>query len=166
MSLETENNKIKNELEKKEASYKTEIEALNQKLAKYKKNFNAIVVKNDAITKEKEKVLNCMRDKGISPEQITMFVNGYDDVQVLLKKIDELEKRNNEREERYRQISINANTQYMNKEIEKVTKQYEGEKKELLKLIAQRNKEINIIKTEFSAILVELEQLKNSKIKI
>ena len=161
-NLEKEKFIMKNDFEKKENDYKNEIDNLNKKLDKYRKNYQLIVEKNENISKENEKVLNCLKDKGFDPEKIKIFVESYDDFKLLLKKIEDLEKKNLNREEIYKRICQNVNSQQLTKEIEKLSKKHEEEKRSLLKLLAQKTNEINEIKIEFNEIMVELENLKNN----
>jgi len=161
-NLEKEKFIMKNDFEKKENKYKNEIEDLNKKLDKYKKNYQSIVEKNENITKENERVLNCLKDKGFDPEKIKIFVESYDDFKLLLKKIEELEMKNLNREEIYKRICQNVNAQQLAKEIEKLSKKHEEEKRGLLKLLAQKTNEINEIKLEFNEIMLEVENLRNN----
>ena len=158
--LTTEKNEMQSQCELKENELNSEIKTLNGKLEKYKKNYKLLSTQKDNLIKENEKVLGCLQDKGITPDKILTFVKSYDEVQLLLKKIEELEKKNEDKEERYKQLCIKANTNYFNKEIENLTKKYEGEKKELLNVLSIRNKEIHVIKKEFSEIVKELEIFK------
>ena len=161
-NLEKEKFIMKNDFEKKENKYKNEIEDLNKKLDKYRKNYQNIVEKNENITKENEKVLSCLKDKGFDPEKIKIFVESYDDFKLLLKKIEELEMKNLNREEIYKRICQNVNSQQLAKEIEKLSKKHEEEKRGLLKLLAQKTNEINEIKLEFNEIMIEVENLRNN----
>ena len=92
-----------------------------------------------------------------------VFVDSYEDIKLILNKIEELEKKNINREEIYKKICQNANAQQLQKEMEKISKKHEEEKRSLLKLLAQKNNEINLIKEEFNGILNELENLKSGK---
>ncbi len=163
--LKTDKERAKNEFEKKEIKYKAEINNLNEKLQKYKKNYNVIINKNELLKKEKERILNSLKDKGFDSDQILTFVNSSTDIQTILKKIEELEKKNLNREEIYKKICLNINSTQVNKELEKLSKKHEEEKRGLLKIIAQKNNELNSIKTEFFGIMSELEKLKAMKIK-
>jgi hypothetical protein len=58
-----------------------------------------------------------------------------------------------------------VNQTQVNKELEKQRKKYEEEKKWLLKIIVQKNNELNWIKAEFYGIMNELEKLRSNKFK-
>ena len=164
--LKNEKEKEKNEFDKKEIKFKTEIEKLNEKLEKYKKNYNILSNKNEMNKKEKEKILNSFKDKGLEPEQIIAFINNTSNIQEILNKINELEKKNLNREETYKKICMEVNKSQVNMELEKLKKKHDEEKRGLLKIIAQKNNELNSIKSEFFAIMNELEKLKaNNKFK-
>jgi hypothetical protein len=79
--------------------------------------------------KEKEKILNSFKDKGLDPEHILAFVNNSSNIQEILDKINELERKNLNREEIYRKICLEVNQTQVNKELEKQRKKYEEEKK-------------------------------------
>jgi len=164
-NLKNEKEKVKNEYDKKEIMLKTEINQLNEKLQKYKKNYSIMINKNEINKKEKEKILNSFKDKGLDPEQILAFVNNTSNIQEILDKINELERKNLNREEIYKRICLQVNQTQMNKEIEKIKKKHEEEKKALLKIITQNNNELNSIKAEFFGIMNELERLKANKFK-
>ena len=163
--LKNEKEKVKNEYDKKEIILKTEIGQLNEKLQKYKKNYNILSNKNEMNKKEKEKILNSFKDKGLDPEQIISFVNNSSNIQEILNKINELERKNLNREEIYKRICMEVNQSQVNKELEKLKKKHEEEKKGLLKIITQKNNELNSIKSEFFGIMNELEKLKANKFK-
>ena len=164
--LKNEKEKVKNEFDKKEIIFKREIEKLNEKLQKYKKNYNILSNKNEMNKKEKEKILNSFKDKGLEPEQIIAFVNNSSDIQEILNKIKELENKNLNGEETYKKICMEVNKSQVNMELEKLKKKHDEEKRGLLKIIAQKNNELNSIKSEFFAIMNELEKLKaNNKFK-
>ena len=78
-------------------------------------------------------------------------------------KLNELEKKNIEREEHYKILCINAQSYQINKEIENLNKKFAIERKEYSKTINQKNQELIIIRKEFEEILKELEELKNTK---
>ena len=164
-TLKNKNEKIKNDFEKKEIKYKAEIDQLNEKLQKYKKNYNIMINKNEVIKQEKERILNSFKDKGFDPDQIMTFVNSSTDIQLILKKVEDLERKNLNREEIYKKICLNINATQVNKELEKLSKKHEEEKRGLLKIIAQKNNELNSIKTEFYGIMTELEKMKATKFK-
>ena len=161
--LRNEKEKVKNEYDKKEIKLKTEIEQLNEKLQKYKKNYTILNNRNEMNKREKEKILNSFKDKGLDPEHILAFVNNSSSIQEILDKINELERKNLNREEIYKRICLEVNQTQVNKELEKQRKKYEEEKKQLLKIIAQKNNELNSIKSEFFDIMNELEKLKINK---
>ena len=163
--LKNEKEKDKNEYDKKEILLKTEINQLNEKLQKYKKNYSIMINKNEINKKEKEKILNSFKDKGLDPEQILAFVNNASNIQEILDKINELERKNLNREEIYKRICLQVNQNQINKELEKIKKKHEDEKKGLLKIITQKNNELNSIKAEFFGIMNELEKLKANKFK-
>ena len=164
--LKNEKEKEKNEFDKREIVLKAEISQLNEKLQKYKKNYNILSNKNEMNKKEKEKILNSFKDKGLDPEQILAYVNNRADIQEILSKVNELERKNLNREEIYKRICIETNQTQLNKELEKIKKKHEEEKRGLLKIIAQKNNELNSIKSEFFGIMNELEKLKaNNKFK-
>ena len=164
--LKNEKEKEKNEFDKKEIILKTEISQLNEKLQKYKKNYNILSNKNEMNKREKEKILDSFKDKGLDPEQILAFVNNRADIQEILNKVNELERKNLNREEIYKRICMETNQSQMNRELEKIKKKHEEEKRGLLKIIAQKNNELNSIKSEFFGIMNELEKLKaNNKFK-
>ena len=163
--LTNEKEKVKNDFDKKEIKLKTEIEQLNEKLEKYKKNYSILNNRNEMNKKEKEKILNSFKDKGLDPEHILAFVNNSSNIQEILDKINELERKNLNREEIYRKICLEVNQTQVNKELEKQRKKYEEEKKGLLKIIVQKNNELNSIKAEFYGIMNELEKLRSNKFK-
>ena len=102
--LKNEKEKVKNEYDKKEILLKTEINQLNEKLQKYKKNYSIMINKNEINKKEKEQILNSFKDKGLDPEQILTFVNNTSNIQEILDKLNELERKNLNREEIYKRI--------------------------------------------------------------
>ena len=163
--LKNEKEKVKNEFDKKEIKYKSEIDQLNEKLIKYKKNYNILINKNEINKKEKEKILNSFKDKGFDPDQIMTYVNSSANIQEILNKIEDLERKNLNREELYKKICMDVNKTQINKELEKIKTKHEEEKRGLLKIIAQKNNELNSIKSEFFGIMTELERLKASKFK-
>ena len=163
--LKKEKEKVKNEFDKKEIKYKSEIDQLNEKLQKYKKNYNILINKNENNKKEKERILNAFKDRGFDSEQIMTYINNSANIQEILNKIEDLERKNLNREEIYRKICMYVNQTQVNKELEKMKKKHEEEKRGLLKIIAQKNNELNSIKSEFFGIMNELEKLKASKIK-
>ena len=163
--LKNEKEKDKNEYDKKEILLKTEINQLNEKLQKYKKNYNILSTKNEMNKREKEKILNSFKEKGFDPEQIMTFVNNSANIQEILNKITELEIKNLNREEIYKRICMEVNKTQVNKELEKARLKYEEEKRGLLKIIAQKNNELNSIKAEFFDIMNDLEKLKANKFK-
>ena len=131
-------------------------------MEKYKKNFDILNTQKQQVIQEKEKILNCLNEKGISAEKILTFCECSDDVKMVLNKIDSLQRKNEDREERYKKLCVDSNRENVKKEIEKVKKQYEGEKNELINIIKRRNCEIKKIKTEFESIMIELEKIKAS----
>ena len=163
--LRNEKEKVKNEYDKKEIKLKTEIEKLNEKLEKYKKNYIILNNRNEMNKREKEQILNSFKEKGLEPEHILTFVNNSSNIQEILEKINELERKNLNREEIYKRICLEVNQTQVNKELEKQRKKFEEEKKGLLKIIAQKNNELNSIKSEFFEIMNELEKLKINKFK-
>ena len=163
--LKNEKEKVKNDFDKKEIKYKSEIDQLNEKLIKYKKNYNILINKNEINKKEKEKILNSFKDKGFDPDQIMTYVNSSANIQEILNKIEDLERKNLNREELYKKICMDINKNQINKELEKIKTKHEKEKRGLLKIIAQKNNELNSIKSEFFGIMTELERLKASKFK-
>ena len=163
--LKNEKEKVKNEFDKKEIKYKSEIDQLNEKLIKYKKNYNILINKNEINKKEKERILNSFKDKGFDPDQIMTYVNSSANIQEILNKIEDLERKNLNREEIYKKICMDVNKTQINKELEKIKTKHEEEKRGLLKIIAQKNNELNSIKSEFFGIMTELERLKASKFK-
>jgi chromosome segregation ATPase len=163
--LKSEKEKVKNEFDKKEIKYKTEIDQLNEKLLKYKKNYNILMNKNENNKKEKEKILNSFKDRGFDPDQIMTYINNTSSIQEILNKIEELERKNLNREEIYKKICMDVNATQLNKELEKIKNKPEEEKRGLLKIIAQKNNELNTVKSEFFGIMNELERLKASKFK-
>ena len=163
--LKNEKEKVKNDFDKKEIKYKTEIEQLNEKLIKYKKNYNILINKNENNKKEKERILNAFKDKGFDADQIMTYVNSSSNIQEILNKIEDLERKNINREEIYKKICMDVNQTQVNKELEKLKKKHDEEKRGLLKIITQKNNELNSIKAEFFGIMNELERLKGSKFK-
>ena len=132
---------------------------------KYKKNYNILMNKNENNKKEKEKILNSFKDRGFDPDQIMTYINNTSSIQEILNKIEELERKNLNREEIYKKICMDVNATQLNKELEKIKNKHEEEKRGLLKIIAQKNNELNTIKSEFFGIMNELERLKASKFK-
>ena len=120
--LRNEKEKEKNEFDKREIILKSEISQLNEKLQKYKKNYNILNNKNEMNKKEKEKILNSFKDKGLDPEQIIAFVNNSNSIQEILNKLNDLERKNLNREEIYKRICIETNQTQLNKEFEKIKK--------------------------------------------
>ena len=163
--LKNEKEKVKNEFDKKEIKYKTEIDQLNEKLLKYKKNYNILVNKNENYKKEKDKLMNCFKDRGFDTDQVMLYINNSDNIQEILNKVEELERKNINREEIYKRICMDANATQLKKEIAKIEKKHEEEKKRLYKIISDKNNELNSIRTEFSEIMKELEKLKMTKFK-
>jgi len=163
--LKNEKEKVKNEFDKKEIKYKTEIDQLNEKLLKYKKNYNMLVNKNENYKKEKDKLMNCFKERGFDTDQVMLYINNSDNIQEILSKVEELERKNLNREEIYRRICMDANSTQLKKEIAKIEKKHEEEKKRLYKIISDKNNELNSIRTEFSEIMKELEKLKMTKFK-
>ena len=163
--LKNEKEKVKNDFDKKEIKYKSEIEQLNEKLQKYKKNYSILINKNENNKKEKERILNSFKDRGFDSEQIMTYVNSSANIQEILNKIEDLERKNLNREEIYKKICMDVNQTQVNKELEKLKKKHEEEKRGLLKIITQKNNELNSIKSEFFGIMNELERLKASKFK-
>ncbi|MCQ2819618.1 MAG: hypothetical protein MJ252_20330, partial [archaeon] len=106
-----ENQKVimQRDFDSKEASMKDEIHKLNDKLEKYKKNFCNMKNQKEEIINEKERILNCLNEKGISAEKILTFCDCSDDVKLLLGKIDVLQKKNEDREERYKKLCVESN---------------------------------------------------------
>ena len=134
-------------------------------MEKYKKNYNILNNRNEMNKREKEQILNSFKDKGLDPEHILAFVNNSSNIQEILDKINELERKNLNREEIYKRICLEVNQTQVNKELEKQRKKFEEEKKGLLKIIAQKNNELNSIKAEFFDIMNDLEKLKANKFK-
>ena len=163
--LKNEKEKAKNEFDKREIKYKSEIDQLNEKLIKYKKNYNILINKNENNKKEKERILNSFKDRGFDSEQIMTYINSSANIQEILNKIEDLERKNLNREEIYKKICMDVNQTQVNKELEKLKKKHEEEKRGLLKIITQKNNELNSIKSEFFGIMNELERLKASKFK-
>ena len=163
--LKNEKEKVKNDFDKKEIKYKTEIDQLNEKLLKYKKNYNILINKNENNKKEKERILNSFKDKGFDADQIMTYVNSSANIQEILNKVEDLERKNLNREEIYKKICMDVNQTHVNKELEKLKKKHEQEKMGLLKIITQKNNELNSIKSEFFGIMNELERLKANKFK-
>ena len=163
--LKNEKEKAKNEFDKREIKYKTEIDQLNEKLIKYKKNYNILINKNENNKKEKERILNSFKNRGFDSEQIMTYINSSANIQEILNKIEDLERKNLNREEIYKKICMDVNQTQVNKELEKLKKKHEEEKRGLLKIITQKNNELNSIKSEFFGIMNELERLKASKFK-
>ena len=93
------------------------------------------------------------------------YVNSSANIQEILNKIEDLERKNLNREEIYKKICMDVNQTQVNKELEKLKKKHEEEKRGLLKIITQKNNELNSIKSEFFGIMNELERLKASKFK-
>ena len=163
--LKNEKEKVKNEFDKKEIKYKSEIDQLNEKLLKYKKNYNIMINKNENNKKEKERILNSFKDRGFDAEQIMTYINSSANIQEILNKVEDLERKNLNREEIYKKICMDVNQTQVNKELEKLKKKHEQEKMGLLKIITQKNNELNSIKSEFFGIMNELERLKANKFK-
>ena len=126
--LKNEKEKVKNEFDKKEIKYKSEIDQLNEKLIKYKKNYNILINKNEINKKEKERILNSFKDKGFDPDQIMTYVNSSANIQEILNKIEDLERKNLNREELYKKICMDVNKTQINKELEKIKTKHEEEK--------------------------------------
>ncbi len=93
------------------------------------------------------------------------YINSSANIQEILNKIEDLERKNLNREEIYKKICMDVNQTQVNKELEKLKKKHEEEKRGLLKIITQKNNELNSIKSEFFGIMNELERLKASKFK-
>ena len=134
-------------------------------MLKYKKNYNILVNKNENYKKEKDKLMNCFKDRGFDTDQVMLYINNSDNIQEILNKVEELERKNLNREEIYKRICMDANATQLKKEIAKIEKKHEEEKKRLYKIISDKNNELNSIRTEFSEIMKELEKLKMTKFK-
>ena len=80
--------------------------------------------KNEINKKEKEKILNSLKDKGLDPEQILAFAKNSNDIQEILNKLNDLERKNLNREEIYKRICIETNQSQVNKELEKIRKKH------------------------------------------
>jgi len=164
-NLLKENNELNYKLSEKEIENKNRFEKANEKIRKLKKNILAANEKQIKLEKEKEKLINLLSKKNINAN----FINNYlsaEEIELLEKKIADLEKRNIDREDHYKMLCQTANTQQLNKEIENVTKKFDSERKELLRQINQKNSELILFKKEFEIIFQELEELKVSKKKI
>ena len=138
--LKNEKEKEKNEYDKKEIILKAEIGQLNEKLQKYKKNYSILINKNENNKKEKERILNSFKDRGFDSEQIMTYVNSSANIQEILNKIEDLERKNLNREEIYKKICMDVNQTQVNKELEKYKKKYDEEKRGLLKIITQKKR--------------------------
>ena len=79
-----------------------------------------------------------MKDKGLDPEQILAFAKNSNDIQEILNKLNDLERKNLNREEIYKRICIETNQSQVNKELEKIRKKHEEEKRGLFLIIWQR----------------------------
>ena len=104
---------------------------------------------------KKDKILNSFKDKGLDPEQILAFVNNTSNIQEILDKINELERKNLNREEIYKRICLQVNQNQINKELEKIKKKHEDEKKGLLKIITQKL----MFKIQFLIIIFKIQFL-------
>jgi hypothetical protein len=148
-----ENLEIKSRYEnivEKEKSINSENLKLKEKLKKYKRNYTEL------LDKEKEAKTNTLI------KQIPMSGKNSE-IYAIANKIEEIEQRNKDREEHYKQLCINANSQQINKELEFITKKFENEKKELTRSLNQKNAELLEIRRDFQDILNELEELKRKK---
>jgi len=161
-SLMRENNDLKLKLSEIELENKNKYEKADEKIRNLKKNILGTNEKMAKLEKEKEKLISLLNKKNINSN----FINNYlsaEDIEVLEKKIADLEKRNKDREDHYKILCQTANTQQLNKEIENVTKKFDSERKEFLKQLNQKNSELILFKKEFEIIFEELEELKIAK---
>lgn len=161
-NLMKENNQIKLKLNVIELEYSNKFEKADEKIKKMKKNILSANEKVNKLEKEKEKLISLLSKKNINAN----FINNYlsaEEIEILEKKIADLEKRNKDREDHYKVLCQTANTQQLNKEIENVTKKFDCERKELLRQLNQKNSELILFKKEFEIIFQEMEELKISK---
>lgn len=160
--LVKENSELKIKLSEIELESKSKLDKATDKIHKLKKNLSNANENTTKLNKEKEKLINLLNKKNINSN----FINNYlsaEDIEILEKKISDLEKRNKDREDHYKLLCQAANTQQINKEIENVTKKFDAERKELLRQINQKNAEMILFKKEFEVIVEELEKMKISK---
>jgi len=161
-NLTKDNNDLKYKIAELEMENKNKFEKADEKIKKLKKNVLSDKDKIAKLEKDKEKLISLLNKKNINSN----FINNYltaEDIEILEKKIADLEKRNKDREEHYKILCQTANTQQLNKEIENVTKKFDAERKELLRQINQKNSELILFKKEFEIIFQELEDLRISK---
>jgi hypothetical protein len=165
-SMKEENLILKNKSSEMENSHKLEITQLKEKLTKYKKNYTSLKEKLDKTEKDKEKIINTFsknKNVDLNPNIIQNFIINTDQIQEMKQKLEELEKRNKDRDEHYKQLCFNSNQYQVNKELENLNKKFEAERKEYLKIINQKNSDFLLIKKEFEEIYRELEEIKYSK---
>jgi hypothetical protein len=168
--LKNENSQLKNKLLELDLNTKNNSEKSVEKLTKYKKNYKTIKEKLEKSEKEKDKIIKNITSSStnngtlkINQNTIQNFILNSEQVELLTQKISELERKYRDREEHYKQLCYNANNYQLNKEVDSLTKKFEQEKKEYIKLINQKNNELVEIKKECEDIFRELEELKYTK---
>lgn len=165
-SFKEENLILKNKNIEIENYHKLEVSQFQEKLTKYKKNYTNLKEKFEKTEKDKEKIINTFsKNKNIdlNPNIIQNFIINTDNIQEMKQKLEDLEKRNKDRDEHYKQLCFNSNQYQVNKELENLNKKFEIERKEYMKIINQKNSDFLLIKKEFEEIYRELEEIKYSK---
>ncbi len=162
-NLLKENNNYALKIKEIEQDKKNKLEKLEEKIKKLKK-LNLIETEKSAkLQIEKDKLISLLNKKNLNSN----FINNYlsaEDIEVLEKKISDMERRNKDREEHYKMLCNTANVQQVNKEIENVTKKFDIERKELLKQLSIKTNELIFFKKEFDFLMNELEEIKISQV--
>lgn len=145
---------LTNKLQTTEARITEVVNSYENKLLKYKTNYSILKSKMETVERENNKLAKCAKDPNF-------LLN--EEIGNLERKIELLEKNNIDREERYRQICINANSYSINKEIEALTLKFDKEKSFFLSELSNKDSELIKVKNEFNMIIKELENLKTVK---
>ena len=126
---------------------------LKEKLKKYKKNYSELLEKTENEKTEVKKV-----------EQPKLGLTGKNsDMYLIANKIEEIEQKNKDREEHYKILCINANSQQLSKELESLNKKFDLERKDYQRTIQIKNGELLEIKKDFQELITEMEELKSIK---
>lgn len=152
---------LKDKLLKIELNFNSEINKLQDKNKKYKRNLLSQKTKLNKVEVEKQKILKL---KGFDPIEINKIMHS-EEIEILIKKSEELAKRYSDREEQYAQICRNSANNQIKKELIASNNKFEKERKEYQNIIANKNSELKEIKQEFEEIYFELQELKISNLK-
>lgn len=149
-----ENTELKIKLTNFESKLQEQSKEFEAKLSKYKGNYSQLKVKleHTEIELDKYKKLHNNPDAFRSEE-----------LGIIERKIDLLENNYKDREEKYRQICIMAQSHQINKEIENLTSKFDKERAMYISEINSKNTELLRVKSEFNMIIKEIENLKLSR---